>query len=69
MVIISILFDKKKFSKKKAKKYLKEKNLKAIKNVHVTDRYYRYRINDAIKGRSYQTWRMSTPGVLYIIMK
>ena len=67
-MIISVIFDKTKFSKKKAGNYLKKKNLKPIKNVHVTDRYYRYRINKAKKNKKFQTWSMSTPGIKYIIM-
>jgi len=67
MAIISILFDKTKFTTKKARKYLSDNNLKAIKKVHISDRYYRYRINTPIKGRKYATWSMATPGVKYIV--
>ena len=68
MVIISVIFNKKKYSTKKAREYLKKHNLLAKKKVHVTDRYYRYRINTPIKGRKYATWSLATPGVKYIIL-
>ena len=66
-MIISVLFDKKKFDTKKARDYLKKKNLIAIKKVHITDRYYRYRINKAKKNRKFQTWNVKTDGVKYIV--
>lgn len=66
-MIITIIFLKTKFTTRQARRYLKKNNLKAIKKVHITDRYYRYKINKGKKNDKFQTWDVSTPGIKYIV--
>ena len=48
--IQAVLFKKSKFnSSSEARKALKAMKIKPMKRVHITDKYYRYRINDPKK--------------------
>lgn len=42
--IQAILFDKKKWTKQSSHHWIRTHNFKPIKPVHITDRYYRYRL-------------------------
>lgn len=56
--IQAVLFDKDRFDSKSARKWLSKNNLTAMKRVHKTDKYLRYRINDPKRYK-----RMRTKGI------
>jgi len=67
-MIQSIIFDKKYWTIKKAHYWLFNHQLNPIKDVHETDYYYRFRINEPQKNKSYKTIKIDT-GIDIISMK
>ncbi len=64
--IHGILFDKTKYTEAEAKKYLKEHNMKPIKRVHITEKFFRYRLVDP-KVFKYFRIKKIGGGVEYIL--
>ena len=68
MTIQAILFKKKYWTAKRARKFLKENGFEPIKRVHETKNYYRYRLVEPDDESNYITRKSSTyPSILYII--
>jgi hypothetical protein len=65
-MIQAVLFDKSKWTTLYAREYLKNHGLKPTKRVHVTDRYYRYRLIDPKENDKYFTKKFNN-GISYII--
>ena len=53
--IQAIIFKKDNYTPKEAKAYLKQHNLKAIKKVHTTDNFYRYRLQEPSIFKRFRT--------------
>lgn len=69
MKVQAILFPKKKFTIKKAEKWLKDSNYIPIKKVHETLNFYRYRLLEPNKKFKYITKKLSNGVDLVIIVK
>jgi hypothetical protein len=55
MEIVSVLFDKREFTIKEAQKMLDDMNLKPIKPVHATEKFFRFRIQEPRLFKSFKT--------------
>lgn len=55
----AILFKKKYYSTKRARKWLKDNNFRAIKRVHKTNEFLRYRLRKPSKKRKYRVKNFS----------
>ena len=60
MSIQAINFPKKKFTTEKARTWLKKNKHKPIKRVHETPNYYRYRLMNPKKFKSYRIKELSS---------
>lgn len=67
MIVQSILFDKDKYTKTKAKKWLKDHGFK-IKKIDETENYLRFRQRTPEPTKSYKTKRISI-GIKFVLMK
>lgn len=65
-MIQSVIFDKNKFNKTKCINYLRLHYLQPIKEVHETNKYFRYRINKPDVKKKYKTISFNN-GIKYII--
>ena len=65
-MIQAILFPIKKFNTHQARRYLKNKNYKRIKKVHITKNYLRYRLEEPKKKDKYISKKMKN-GIIYVI--
>lgn len=63
MLIHTIAFDKDKWTCDSARKWLKENNYKAIKPVHKTANYLRYRLRDPELFKSFVTKKIEDKGI------
>ena len=65
-MIVAILFDKHFWTIPKAEAYLKLHQFKPIKEVHITDNYYRYRLLTPNKNNKFFTKKLNN-GISLII--
>jgi len=65
--IQSVIFMKKFYDTKKARRFLKRNKLKAIKKVHITENYYRYRIRNPKRYKTFRTKPLKKKRVKVII--
>lgn len=65
--IHSVLFDNTKWTMTEARYWLKQSKLKPIKRVHITDKYYRYRIHDPRIYKRFITKKITKQGLIFII--
>lgn len=66
MQLQAILFDKKYYTTKKAREYLKKHSLNPIKRVHKTENYFRYRLVDPDDFKTFKT-KDNIRGIKFII--
>ena len=57
--IQAVLFDKRLFTTAQARQWLRKNDLRAMKVVHITERYLRYRIEDPNQFRRFSTKKLS----------
>jgi len=65
--IVSVLFDKSKWTVEKAEAWLHKHNMHPIKKVHETDRYLRYRLHEPDSGHQYRTKSVTNKGVKFVV--
>ena len=66
MVVQAVLFPIKKFTTNQARKYLLEHNHKAIKRVHKSRNFFRYRLVEPKKKDKYIS-KKNKNGIIYVI--
>lgn len=54
----AVIFKKDKWTTPKARRWLKKNNYTPIKKVHITDDFYRYRINEPDKYTKFTTKKL-----------
>lgn len=65
--IQSILFNKNSYDTDTAEDWLKFHGITPIKEVHITEKYLRYRIQKPIEGMQYRTYRIKK-GIKFVLM-
>lgn len=64
--IQAILFDKKKFTKKKAEKWIKNNKYHPLK-LHITKNKYRFRLIEPNKGTTYRIKKLADSGIEFVM--
>lgn len=65
-MIQAVIFDKTMWTPIRARKWLDDHNYHRIKPVHTTPHFYRYRLEEPVKGAKYITKKVN-PGIQLII--
>lgn len=65
--IQSVVFDKKKFTTEKARKWLRKNNFIAIKRVDITTNKLRYRLKNPGQFKSFRTKKSDRAGISFVI--